>query len=177
MVCTYIVFCEFKNAILGIVVNFEQMTYDIDEDNGPVQPVLVLSNPSSTTVTVEVLNMDESASGKYALIISMIVAFDYCIYIENTDYNSGPYTVIYSPGVIRYQFDVVIIDDNVLENDESFRLSINASSLIRGITVGSVDQAIVNILDEDSKFNKEAIDSYIAIIVRMFHIRMFHICT
>ena len=72
--------------------------------------------------------------------------------IENTDYYSGPYTVIFSPGVIRYQFNVLIIDDNVLENDKSFRLSINVSSLIRGITVGSVDQAIVNILDEDSKF-------------------------
>ena len=51
----------------GIVVSFEQMTYNIDEDNGPVQPVLVLSNPSSTTVTIEVLSMDESATGKYTV--------------------------------------------------------------------------------------------------------------
>ena len=43
------------------------MTYNIDEDNGPVQPVLVLSNPSSTTVTIEVLSMDESATGKYTV--------------------------------------------------------------------------------------------------------------
>ena len=72
-------------------------------------------------------------------------------HVENTDYNSGPYTVIFTPGVIRYQFDVLIVDDNVIENDEAFRLTINASSLLRGVTVGSVDQATVNILDEDSK--------------------------
>ena len=51
----------------GIVVNFEQMTYNIDEDNGLVQPVLVLSNPSSTTITIEVLSIDESATGKHSV--------------------------------------------------------------------------------------------------------------
>ena len=82
----------------------------------------------------------------------------------NTDYNSEPYTVIFSPGVIRYQFDVLIVDDNILENDETFRLSINASSLIRGVTVGSVDQATVNIFDEDGKYHANIL-------------LMFHLCT
>ena len=41
------------------------MIYNVDEDSGPVQPVLVLSNPSSTSVTVEVLSTDGSAAGKY----------------------------------------------------------------------------------------------------------------
>jgi len=50
---------------IAVVVNFEQSTYNIDEDDGPAQPVLVLSNPSSTDIIVEVLNTDESATGEY----------------------------------------------------------------------------------------------------------------
>ena len=60
--------------------------------------------------------------------------------------------VTFPPGMIRYQFDVSIIDDNVLENNENFRLNINGSSLISGITVGSLHQASIYIVDEDSKF-------------------------
>jgi len=44
---------------------FEQPTYSVDEDDGPAQPVLVLSNPSSTDVTVQVFNTDGSATGEY----------------------------------------------------------------------------------------------------------------
>ena len=42
---------------------FNQSMYSVDEDAGPAQPVLVLSNPSSTTFTVQVTNMDGSATG------------------------------------------------------------------------------------------------------------------
>ena len=46
-------------------VMFEQTTYSVDEDDGPAPPVLVLSNPSSTEITVEVFNTDGSATGEY----------------------------------------------------------------------------------------------------------------
>jgi len=39
--------------------------YSVDEDDGPAQPVLVLSNPSSSDITVEVFNTDGSATGEY----------------------------------------------------------------------------------------------------------------
>ena len=42
---------------------FEQPTYSVDENAGPAQPVLVLSNPSSMEVTVQVTNTDGSATG------------------------------------------------------------------------------------------------------------------
>ena len=44
-------------------VRFEQSTYSVDEDDGPAQPVLVLSDPSSMTFNVEVFNTDETATG------------------------------------------------------------------------------------------------------------------
>ena len=43
---------------------FSQSTYSVDEDDGPAQPVLVLSNPSSSTITVQVTNTDGSATGE-----------------------------------------------------------------------------------------------------------------
>jgi len=49
-----------------ITVSFNQSTYMVDEDEGPAQPVLVLSNPSSTDITVVVT--DSSGSGNRSII-------------------------------------------------------------------------------------------------------------
>ena len=64
-------------------MKFNQSTYNIDEDDGPAQPVLVLSNPSSTDITISVFSTDGSATGKDTLLpynwiatkISIIVNF------------------------------------------------------------------------------------------------------
>ena len=45
-------------------MKFNQSTYNVDEDDGPAQPVLVLSNPSSTDITISVFSTDGSATGK-----------------------------------------------------------------------------------------------------------------
>ena len=50
--------------LLAIAIQFEQSTYTVDEDDGPAQPVLVLSNPSSTDITVQVFSQDNTAIGK-----------------------------------------------------------------------------------------------------------------
>ena len=46
-------------------VSFEQQTYSVDEDDGPAQPALNLSNPSSTDITVKVFDAEGSATGEY----------------------------------------------------------------------------------------------------------------
>ena len=48
-------------------MNFDQSTYTIDEDNGPLQPVLVLSNPSTYLINVQVNSTDGSAIGEFTL--------------------------------------------------------------------------------------------------------------
>jgi len=45
-------------------VMFSQSTYSVDEGAGPAQPVLVLSNPSSTDITVQVRDTQNTATGK-----------------------------------------------------------------------------------------------------------------
>ena len=49
---------------LAITVMFNQSVYSVDEDTGVTQPVLVLSNPASTDITVEAYNTDGSATGE-----------------------------------------------------------------------------------------------------------------
>ena len=45
-----------------ITITFNQSTYSVNEDDGPAQPVLVLSNPSSTDIVVIVDASDITAS-------------------------------------------------------------------------------------------------------------------
>ena len=49
-------------------------------------------------------------------------------------------------------FEISIIDDKILENDESFDLNINTNTLPDGIIVGSPDTATVIITNDDSKY-------------------------
>ena len=54
---------------LAITVMFSETTYSVGENDGPAQPVLVLSNPSSIEFTVQVTNTDGSATGEYCSIL------------------------------------------------------------------------------------------------------------
>ena len=44
-------------------MSFNESAYTINENEGPVQPVIVLSNPSSTDVTVQVTDGGGTATG------------------------------------------------------------------------------------------------------------------
>jgi len=48
---------------LDITVMFSQSMYSIIESEGPAEPILVLSNPSSFVTIVQVFNTDGSATG------------------------------------------------------------------------------------------------------------------
>ena len=54
--------CIFVCAVLTI--SFNQSTYQTEENSGVVQPVLVLINPSSTNITVQVIDKAVSAAGE-----------------------------------------------------------------------------------------------------------------
>ena len=48
-------------------MSFSQAMYSVNEDSGLLQPVLILSNSSETDTTVQVLTVDESATGKICI--------------------------------------------------------------------------------------------------------------
>ena len=49
-------------------MRFNQTVYRVNEDDGPVQPSLVLSNPSSYDVTIQVNDDEITATSKYTII-------------------------------------------------------------------------------------------------------------
>ena len=59
---------NFMPLTIVATVKFTKSKIKADEDDGPVQPVLVLSNPSSTDITVSVFSTDRSATGKDILL-------------------------------------------------------------------------------------------------------------
>ena len=65
------------------------------------------------------------------------------------DYDSGPFDITFPAGETLAVFNVTINDDNIVEDNENFTLSINSSSLPNGVTVGN--QVQVTIVDHDSE--------------------------
>ena len=48
---------------VAATISFNQSAYSIAEDGGLVQPVLVLSNPSSVSITIQVVDTGTTATG------------------------------------------------------------------------------------------------------------------
>lgn len=137
-------------------VNIEQSTYSVYEDTGSVQLVLVLSNPSSTDLMIEVKTFDQkiSTTGMYTKLYW--ISYNHgltvtCTATEKLDFDSGPYNVLFPAGETTVRFIVTIIEDNILEHNESFSLSIDPLTLPSRVTVGSTNHTTVAIIDDDSK--------------------------
>ena len=65
------------------------------------------------------------------------------------DYDSGPFDITFPAGETLAVFNVTINDDNIVEGNEKFTLSIDPSSLPSGVTVINPNQTAVNIIDND----------------------------
>ena len=129
-------------------MTFSNRTYGVDEDGGPAQPVLVLSNPSSTDITVQVRDASDTATSECTNII--------IININSTltggdDYGPGIYSVVIPAGMTMVPFDISIVDDSILEGDEDFDIVIVPGTLPDGVTRGDPGRATVTIADNDRK--------------------------
>ena len=51
--------------ILAVTLRFNPTIYSINENNGILQPILILSAPLLTDFTLQVINIDSTASGKH----------------------------------------------------------------------------------------------------------------
>ena len=64
------------------------------------------------------------------------------------DYNSVLYNVTFPAGVINVSFNVTVINDTVLETNETFNLTIVGNSLPTNVTLGKIDQTTVTIVND-----------------------------
>ena len=67
------------------------------------------------------------------------------------DYDSGLYTVTFTAGMTMASFNVPINDDDIMENDEDFTLTIRSGTLPNRVTRLSPSQSTVTIVDDDSE--------------------------
>ena len=51
--------------LLVVIITFDESVYNVDERSGMAQVALVLSNPLSSDLTVEVTTNDVTASGRH----------------------------------------------------------------------------------------------------------------
>ena len=126
---------------IEITVRFDNATYISDENTGVVKPLLVLSNPSSLVETAQVINIDITTGTMYA----QFIGYTFTINILGQDYSSGPYAVSFPIGFTNVSFDIMINDDNIMEDDEMFNISI--ISITNGHIVGNPGVATVTIVD------------------------------
>ena len=147
--------CRYKTYFTVLLyiettVEFSNSTYTVDEGSGFARLLLLLSNPPSTNITIEVFNANITALGKLSIIIYTIVLF--CDMTGGgVDYDSGPYNVTIPAKERGVFFSVFINDDKILEDNETFNLTINSSSLPDRVSVTNLNKATVIIEDNDGK--------------------------
>ena len=140
----HLMYCFIVIVVTTITtIFFNQSTYSIDEDSGVVQLVLVLSNPLSTNVTVQVTDYVNPA---------FIMQFFGRPIERNPDYTVKTRSITFIAGTTIALLNVMINDDSIDENNETFSFAIDPYSLpINGITIGYPYQATVTIVDNDCK--------------------------
>ena len=76
----------------------------------------------------------------------------FCFLVGNTDYMSGPYDFTFTAGVTSVLFNISLIDDNIIEDNETFYLAIEKASLPDKVTVEDTSShSTVNIESDDCK--------------------------
>ena len=56
---------------------FDQPTYNVNENAGPVQPVLLISEPLSIDITVQIITIDGSATGEcYSILATIDIVYE-----------------------------------------------------------------------------------------------------
>jgi len=137
-----------SSSTVAISVSFSQVQYSLgegmdNEGSGNVQVELVFSNPSSFEIMVFVMPNDVTATGLNS---------SECLVAGGvSDYLNGVYTVTFPATVTLRTVDIPICDDSVLEEDETFSLTIVSNSHPDNVTNGSPDHVNVTIVDNDGK--------------------------
>ena len=129
-------------------MSFKQRTYIVNENEGLLQAVLVLSKSVSNGVTVQVETNDNTATGEHLRSLNNILLLDDTYLGGGVDYDSGPYNVTFPARANNAAFNIIINNDTVLEYNETFNLTIMESSLPENIILGEIYFAKVTILND-----------------------------
>ena len=105
------------------------------------------------TVTITV----SRTGGSYGLVTADYATGDGTA-IADYDYRSSAGTLSFADGETRQSFSVSILDDNVVEDDETINLSL--SNPTGGAILGSQNTAVLTIIDNEPDLNRDGITNF-----------------
>ena len=120
-----------------ISVYFNQSTYQVNENDKLLYAVLVHNGTSAFDFTVKINSTDILANRK---------SDD-----KTGDFEIETPVVTFYKGTNAALLNISIIDDNLLEQNETFNLTIDGFSLPSNVRVGKSVNTTVTILNDDSK--------------------------
>jgi len=85
-------------------------------------------------------------------VLSFKIFKPFSVYSGGEDYKFEPYNVTFPAGVTAKSLNVTIVDDNILENNETFNLRIS-SQLPNRVNLNNTNQITVTIEDNDGEYN------------------------
>jgi len=134
-------------------VSFTQPSYTVNEGIENFMATLSLSTAPATEVSVLVLANSGTATGKCYIIQTLILTctVPYIVSGNGTDYFSDQVTATFSAGVATAQITFTIVNDNILEPDETLNIAIDESTLPNGVVVIDPSQITVTIVDDDGE--------------------------
>ena len=119
-------------------MQFNESTYRVSETDRIVQPVLVLNSSTAINFTVHVNITDISAT--------------ICSDNKTGDYKPETMVVSFKEGTNNALLNISVLDDNLLEDDETFILIIDSSSIPNNVIIEKPSNATVTILNDDGKY-------------------------
>ena len=70
----------YNDFLAAITISFNELIYFVNESNETVELLVILSNPSATDITVQIMSSDVTAISKYAHNHNLL-HMNICIYI------------------------------------------------------------------------------------------------
>ena len=119
------------DAPASVALSFLSDTYSVDEDYDILHTVIHVTPASGRDITVPLIFTSITATG-------------------GADYTPLTQVVLKADGITRQSLDITILDDTVFEGDETFKVAIDTANLPAGVTAGSITEATVTIVDNDT---------------------------
>ena len=127
------------------MVNFNQASYRVMEDDGSLNIMMELSQTSSVQFQVVISTVDVTAIG---ISLLSLYVFHVMFYLAGEDYNGNSLPVNVLAGVTMQPLTINIIDSSTVECNETFNVTI-VSVTTCGVTIGSTFNSEVMISDND----------------------------
>ena len=102
------------------------------------QPVLILSSPSSTDITIKINSTDGTAIGSY----NLFCVYHYVHNTGNVDYIPGPYNVTFPAGETRIYLNISLSDNDTRTYAEFLLVIVYSNEAV----IGDNGQTIVAII-------------------------------